>query len=483
MALSIENFLTNFLRSFPEPFSAKEMLCMLNSLNYDFTLDELTDFLDSDPRVFALQKKMYMTRSGAFSGKVFSIVLTPEEIANKVFVPGDRCIPFVDNDMFSFYLKFEFLGKKLHTKRIELDKYSALDMFTLFGEEYNVQYIASDPACQNLKIAENDFELPQKISLTGVNLEPIFKEAGTASCRRLLCRVKDWAAGIVEIYPIIEKKENPYSMTESDCERQEWNENLETFLLESFDKMGPCSGMEEQLANVFYEHSKELCTCNCGSIHEFLSWSKKIDIEYFGVETRLWYKGQEIPAVGKWNVDNCGTGNIRNVPFVSRPDYIIDSFIKDQCHEKKNNISELIKKIIPSDVRISEKEKRQLEMQIEDRNEVLRKGYNWFADFAFGQIRHKALDLFLRVESLVSDIDCNDSEFQELPQQEMVTLSQLFTHITKILEITAGDMDCADEETYAMQLSLEGMEANFDEIQPMIADAMYDVRKKRFNVI
>ena len=483
MALTIENFLTNFLRSFPEPFSAREMLCMLNALNYNLTLDELTEFLDSDPRVFALQKKMYITRAGAFSGKVFSIVLTQKEIENKVLVPGDRCVPFVDNDMFSFNLRFEFLGKKLRSKKIELDKSSALDMFTLFGEEYNVQYIASDPACQDLKIAENDFELPPKITLTGVSLEPVFREAGTDRCTRILCRVKDWTAGIVEVYPMTEKKENPYSVTESDFARQKWNENLESFLLESFDRMGPCAGMEEQLANVFYEHSKELCTYSCGSVHEFLNWSKKIDIEYFGVETRLWYKGQEIPAVGKWNVKNCGTGNLRNIPFIARPEYIIDSFIKDQCYEKKNDVSELIEKIIPSGLRISEKEKKQLEMQIEDRNTVLRKGYNWFADFAFGQIRHKALDLFLKVENLVSDIDCNDREFQELPQQEMVTLSQLFTHITRILEITAGDMECADDETYAMQLSLEGMEANFEEIQPMIAGAMFDVRKKRFNVI
>lgn len=483
MAMMLETFLSNFLKSFPEPFSAKELLYMLNALNYDFSLNELVEFLDSDPKVFALQKKMYITRAGAFTGKIFSITLTQKELENKVLIPGDRCMPFVDGDIPSFSLRFEFLGKRLHSKLIEVDKLTALDLFMLFGEEYSVQYIASDPACRDLHIAENDFELPQKLNLTGIDIAPVLKGIDFKPGDRILCRVKDWGAGIIELYPLTEQKENPYSISDSDFERQKWNETLESALLESFDRMGPCTSIEEQLANVFYEHSKELCTQNCGSIHEFLNSSKKVALEYFGVETRLWFKGQDVPAVGKWNNGTYISENESFMPFVSRPSYIIDSFIKDQCYEKKNDIQELIKKIVPANSWLSEKDRKSLIAQIEGRNAVLRKRYNWFADFAFGEIRHKALDLFLKVESFINDIDCNEKEFRELPQSEMVTLSQLFTHITRILEITSSEAECEDDETYAMQLSLEGMEENFAEIKPMISAAMNDVRKKRFKVI
>lgn len=456
---------------------------MLNALNYDFSLDELIEFLDSDPRVFALQKKMYITHAGAFTGKIFSITLTQKELENKVLIPGDRCVPFVDSEMVSSSLKFEFLGKRLGQKRLELDKSSALDLFTLYGEEYSVQYLASDPACKNLHIAENDFELPPKVTLTGVDIEPVLKEFNIKSGVRFLCQVKNWGAGIIEIYPFVEKKENPCSISETDLARQKWNETLEDALLASFDRMGPCTSIEEQLANVFYEHTKELCVPYCGSIHEFLRWTKKIDVEYFGVESRLWFKGQEIPAIGKWNMDECQDFYGNQFPIVTRPSCIIDSFIKDQCYEKKNDVNELIKKIIPDYGFISEKERKSLKAQIENRNAAVRKNYNWFADFAFGKIRHKALNLFLEVESFMNDIDCNDKEFKELPQQEMVTLSQLFTHLTRILEITTSDIDCDDDETYAMGLSVDGMQENFEEIKPMISAAMFNVRKKRFNVI
>lgn len=482
MAFTIENFLSTFIRSFPDPFSAKELLYMLTALNYDFSLDEVTDFLDSDPNIFALQKRMYITRAGAFTGKIFSITLTQKELEKKVLVPGDRCIPFVDGEMFSFALNFEFLGKKLHKKLLEIDKSTALDLFMLFGEEYSVQYISSDPACKDLHIAENDFELPPKIKLTGIDIEPVLKGIDFKPGDRLLCRVKNWGTGLIELYPLTENKQNPYSISEKDFERQKWNEILEDSLLKSFDKMGPCQSIEEQLANVFYEHSKELCVQNCGSIHEFLRSSKKVSLEYFGVETRLWFKNQDVPAVGKWNL-GLYSNSENFMPFISRPAYVIDSFIKDQCYEKKDNLQDLIKKALPEASSISEKDKKNLTEEIISRNSVLRKSYNWFADFRFGEIRHKALDLFLELESFVNDIDCNDEEFKELPQPEMVTLSQLFTHISRILEITSSDIECADDETYAMKLSIEGMQENFEEIRPIISAAMHNVRKKRFNVI
>lgn len=456
---------------------------MLNALDYNLSIEEVEDFLDSDPHIFALQKKMYITHAGAFTGKIFSITLTKQEFDNKTLVVGDRCLPFVDGDMISSSLRFEFEGKKLKKKLLALDKSSALDLFSLFGEEYSVQYLASDPACQNLHIAENDFELPPKVTLTGVDLSPIFADGKFRPGDRFLCRVKDWGAGIVEIYPFADKKKNPYSVSEVDFARQKWNEILEESLLSSFDRMGPCTSIEEQLANVFYEHSKELCVSYCGSIHEFLRWTKKIDVEYFGVETRLWFKGQEIPAVGKWNSGVCEEMFGPAFSFASRPPYVIDSFIKDQCYEKKNDLNELIKEILPDNNWLSEKARKSIVEEIESRNAFIRKNYNWFADYEFGEIRHNALALFLEVESFLSDIDCNEKEFQQLPQQEMVTLSQLFNHILRILEITSSDADCCDDETYAMRLSVEGMQENFEEIKPMISSAMFNVHKKRFNVI
>lgn len=455
---------------------------MLCGTGQKISLNELTEFLDNDSRAFALQKKMYLTRAGAFTNQLFSFAPTQKEIEQQVFVPGDRCMPFVDADLLSFGLHFEFLGQKLSPKIFNTDCNTARDMFCLYGDEFSAQYISADPACKDLHIAENDFELPFRLSLTGVSMEPIFEKLDFKLGDRILCRVFDWDKGTIEIIPILLHKMNPFQISREDMERQKWYDTLENALLESFDSMGPCAGIEEQLANVFYENRAELCVPDCGSIHEFLESSRKIGLELFGVETRLWFKGQDVPAVGKWNRELYDTDE-RIIPFFAVPDFVIDCYLKDQMYEKKEDINEIIDKIIPKQLPISKKEKEMLTLQIVNRNVILRKKYNWFADFANGSIRHRALKLFTEVGSLVCDLDCNNKELDQLPQQELVTLSQLYSHISRILEILSDDSECEDDEACAMELSLEGMELNFEDIKPLLISALDKVKRNRFNII
>ena len=482
VSIPIENFLTNFLRTYPMQFSAKDLLTMLCGLGHKITMRELVDFLDNDARAFALQKKMYITRSGAFTNQLFSFMPTQKEVEQRVFVPGDRCMPFVDLDVLSYSFTFEFSGQELPKKLFNTDCNTARDMFCLYGDEFSAQYISADPACKDLHIAENNFELPFKMSLTGISLDAIFENYDFKYGDRILCKVYDWDKGIIDVVPVLTQKLNPFQISAEDMERQKWYETLENALLESFDTMGPCTGIEEQLANVFYEHRGELCVPNCGSVHEFLDISKKVGLELFGVETRLWFKGQDVPAVGKWNAD-LYEENERTLSFFTLPDFVIDCYIKDQMYEKKDNIDEVIQRILPKGIPISESEKKLLTLQIHNRNAILRKEYNWFADFANGSLRHRALKLFGEVGSLVYELDCDNKELDQFPQQELVTLSQLYAHISRMLEILSNDSDCEEDETCAMELSLEGMEMNFEDIKPLLLSALDKVKKNRFNVI
>ena len=95
---------------------------MLCGLGHKISLEELKDFLDNDGRAFSLQKKMYITRAGAFTDQIFSFMPTQKEVEQKVFVPGDRCMPFVDLDALSYSLTFEFLGQELPEKLFDTVK-------------------------------------------------------------------------------------------------------------------------------------------------------------------------------------------------------------------------------------------------------------------------------------------------------------------------------------------------------------------------
>ena len=483
MKLSAESLMTHFLRTYDKPFTAKDVARMLASVGMKIPVSEIEDYVEFDPMVFPLEKRMYITHAGAFTGQFFSFKPTAQEVEAQVFIAGDRCIPFVDGEVLSCALQFEYNGRMLPPETFETDCNTARDLFSFFGDEYAAQYIAADPVNKGLDFAAQNFELPSRVQLTGVSMKRIIQDCGFSYGDRFLCRVRDWDKGIIELFPLISHKQNPFEINSDDIERQHWNDVLESALLESFDRMGPCASMEEQLANVFYEHRRELCTSSCGSIHEFLNSAKKVSMELFGVETRLWRHGEDVPAVGKWNRDCYDSDYDTGVPMFDLPDFVIDSFITDQLYEKKEDVDTLLKRMLPAAMSITEDERKYFTLQIMRRNAILRKKYNWFADYRFGSIRHRALELFSQVGSLVYEVDCASAGIEQLPQQELVTLSQLFTHVSRMLEMIASGSDSAAEDANAMQLSLEGMEYNFEDIRGQLMAAVERLRTTGFEVI
>ncbi len=483
MNIKVEKALTRFLRTYDSPFTAKDINSILRSFGEKFDKDEIVEFLDTDDRVFPLQGKYYLTRSAAFSGMFFSFIPTEQEIEQKLFVSGDRCIPFVDGEILSCCLKFIYKGKLLQKKVMKTDCNFARDIFTFYGDEYSSQYIASDPVNRNLNLANNNFELPPKLELTGFSLEEIFKDEPLEYGDRILCRVENWDQGIIEIYPVYNHEKNVFLKNSEVADREKWVMDLENGLLKSFDRMGPCHSIEQQLAFTFFENREKLCSPECFSIHEFLYHTTKIGMELFGVETRLWKKGENVPAVGEWNREFLHVGLESCFPSLRVPDCLIDCLIKDQFYEKKDDVSQIIKKLIPASIRLTHEEEEFITLQIMSRNAILRKHYNWFADFAIGSIRHKALELYSKVGDLVYDIDCAGEKIEQFPQQELVTLSQLFTHISRILEMLASGRECEEDEKTALKLSLEGMEYNFEDIRTELKLAVDRFKAGQFKVI
>ena len=479
--------LNKFLRTYTAPFTVNEIITLAKSFGIKTSKDDVREFLELDCRVFPLEGRHYITYAGAFSGAFFSFVPTQQELDQKLFVPGDRCIPFVDSEKLSCSLYFEYGGKILPKKIFETDCNTARDLFTFYGDEYSSQYIAADPINEGLKIENNNFELPPKLKLTGVSIEKFIREFDFKKGDRILCRVTDWDRGIIEIFPEINHNKNPFIVASEKTDREQWNEKLENALLESFDRMGPCTSMEQQLSFVFYENRRTLCTTSCGSIHEFLNKSKKVGMELFGVETRLWRRGENVPAIGNWNRgsfyeysdDNDNDDDI----CMQFPQYLIDCVVKDQLFENKNDIEQMLELLLPSSVVLSPKQTMDFTLQIIRRNAIISRRYNKFADFALGPLRHRALDLYSKVGDLVYEIDCAGKEIENFPQQELVTLSQLFSHISRILEMFASCGDCDDSEKTALKLSLEGMEYNFEDIQTRLKAAVDRSIAGQFKVI
>ncbi len=481
--MNVADALTEFLRTYDKPFTAKEIISLLKKYGEKTSKDEVHEFLYGDERVFSLEGNYYMTRAAAFTGCFFSFVPTQQELDQKLFVPGDRCIPFTDFETYSFDLKFKYKGEFLPKKTMAVDCNLARDLFTFFGDEYASQYIASDPVNESEEITNNNFELPPKLKLTGFSLAPVFKDCELKKGDRIICRLADWDRGIIEIFPVPVHMENPFLISSNNEDLEKWNKNLENALLDTFDKMGPCSSMDQQLSYAFFEHRSELCSPFCSSIREFLEKSKKVDLELFGVETRLWKKGQTVPAIGGWNKDFLKDGICGCIPNLRAPECIVDCLIKDQLYEKKFDPDAILKYLLPEGESFTKDETDFFTLQIKHRNDILREHYNWFADFPVAELRHKALGLYSKLVELIADIDRAGEKVEQFPQQELVTLSQLFTHLSRMLEQFTFGRDCAEEEKTALKLSLEGMEYNFEDIRPELKNAVERAQAGNFKVL
>ena len=484
MKAQAKTLIDRFLRTYREVFSDKDFARILGKMGVRATRTICEEYLVSSDCVFMIDDGLYITRAGAFSNRVFSFKPTRYEVEHNCFAAGARCMPFVDPEMLPSALTFTYKGEVLPRSVVKFASTDAADLFALYGAEFASQYIASDPANEGLDLAAHDFELPSEVHLTVNSLEPLVKYCGFKYGDRILCRVVDWDFGRIEVVPV-KRDENPMCMQADDLERQNWYARLEADLLESFDTAGPCASIEEQLAYIFLDDGDALCTAHCGSVEEFLLQSRKVAYEPFGVETRLWKAGEEVPAVGTWNnflnIDTDSDDPIFEYP--AAPDFVFDAYIEDQLFEKKYDPDIVLDRILPDGVHLKPEERKILLLHIDSCHAIIKKDYNWFADFHIGPLRRRALALYRKANRLVLEIDRSAVNLSRYPQQELVILSQIYNHVLRMLEMIEREPAAAAEDADEIAVSLDGMERNFEDISGELTDAVKSESGSGFIVV
>lgn len=495
MKVSAENMVDTFLRTFPRPFTSREFLDFVKHVGIrSASIEECEDFLIQNDYVFSLNNGMFITRCAAFSEKYFSFRPTRKEVENRAFVVGHRCMPFADYEVLSCHYSFIYKNHLLPKVVVEYDRHIASEFFFLYGEEYENQYIVSDPANYGVDLVDTDFELPPKINITSVSLEPLLKD-GFCFGDRILCKVIDWDSHQIEIF-IDKANSNPFQINQKDIARENWYNQLEQDLLESFETIGPRKSIEEQLAIVMYNNGSQLCVPWCGSIEEFFTRTKKIDFEPYGVESRIWYAGKEVPAFGKWN---CGVfknlkEELKDVENSSddyclenAPDYIVDAYLKDciakDGPESVDELTQIIEKIYPNFNKISAAERKVMLLHLKNRHAILCSKFNRFAENEYTSIRHKAVELYSDVIEIVYSLDFMGEDICSYPQQPLVIFSQLYSHLIQIIKAIEVEPMTLPKDLAEVSMSLTGMQDNFEYILGDLKEIIEQQKKNGFVVL
>ena len=489
MDFKTNNIIEEYLTKQLEPFTSGDFYKYLKSHGAKVSKRDALEILQYSEYVFSRTDNMFETKAGIFTNRWFSFKPSREEIEKGYVIIGHRCIPFVNSEIPPDSIKVIAEGEFVESTATEVSMNLAMDTFALFGEGYILPYIFNDKNNKSLALSSVQYSMPQEITLTCWPLEKITKGAPFKYGDRILCRVIRWADGLVEM----QTQQNELSgfvISDAAVQREEWYSHFEDGLLESFDRYGPSSSIEEQLSFLFLEHQSQLFIRNCGSVEEFLAHTTKIAFEPYGMESRIWRKGEAVPYIGKWNGVGIERGMLLTDMALSLTPHVIDAILEDRIYDKRcgkendvDDFDEVIKKIFPNMAMISPSERRLVLLNIEKRNDILEKMYNQFSDYSIARMRKRILLLFTRVSELFCEIGGSGIAANTFPQQELVILSQIYSHLVRLLEEVENVYMRPQFPEDAVSLSLDGLEETFDDISGTLYSALEYNRFKGFEIV
>lgn len=466
MDVDASEIIDNFFLTCQQIFTLDYFYKTIKSKGVKITKDYAKGVLEMSDMVFELVNDEYITRSGAFLGRWFSFKPSAEEIKKGYIILGHRCMPFVNPEVSPDQLNVTDGKNIIVPKAVSFSMNLALDTFAFFGEGYVLPYIFNDHSNKSIPLSSVQYGMPAEIDLTAWPLSKIPGGKAIKLGDRIICRVVDWEYNVVELSVL--PGDSSSEISGDDIAREEWYADFEKGLIENFEASGPASSIEQQLAFMYLENLNQLCTRNCGSAEEFLKHTKKIGFSPYGVESRIWYANTNVPYVGSWNKNNSSDLLFTNMSMIFSPS-VIDAYIKTYIFDKREKksrktIEELVDEIFPSTLKMSAQERKLILLNIEKRHDILIKVYNQFEDYKLAPLRQRVLELFSQVSDLLCSIGCSGLKLDDFPQQELVILVQLFSHIAKIIEEMENEFLKEVFPYDDIKLSLDGMEETFEDI-------------------
>ena len=215
------------------------------------------------------------------------------------------------------------------------------------------------------------------------------------------------------------------------------------------------------------------------------------------METRLWVKDKEIPAMNpKMMMMNPPEEYLEHLPkketkiesILNRlgllvPEWVFDGFILDLLFNKENDFDKIIQKIVPDLIVLDDSDYKSIMLHLEKKYDILRKGYNWFADYHFAKYRHETLELYSKIVAVFYEIEYQKVNLQELDQQHLVILTQLSGHVSSLIYSFTQQDSFSEKDLSTLEASLEGMNFNFEESAKVIKGNLLELQKRKFGIV
>jgi hypothetical protein len=485
MTLVQEDTLYEYLLMQQEVFSLKEITSAVrakDSSRFGRLSTEIAQLITDGRLAFNVGVNKWLTRAGCFTGAQFVIRPTKDELVNGILIPGHRFIPFANPMITQKDYVCQWRGKEIPWTDTEASPEDLYPYYSLYGEEFAPQLVARENAANEEAFNADPYEDPPEVSIKTLDMRAVYRETAFVPGDRLVVTMRDWQKGVFELERV---EEAAWSAAELDA----WLNAAEEGFRLAFEKIGPKCSTEEQAAWAFFLGGERVRAVPAYSLEDFLyEKSDKIESVPFGIESRFWYAGKEIPDYSR--LEGIQTQSDQtpieklllryNVPI---SEYVVQSYIYDALFRDDTELSAILERIVPASIRLRRWDLEVLGAYIFDTFQEFKDGYTIFTDKKTGPLRQRAAELHTAVVELSMRLEKGEIDPTWLPKHSFIILSQIQNHAAAILEDLISIDDVPENEMNAIENSLDSMLDTYEDIKEMIEKSLDNYRRSNITLV
>jgi len=480
-----EEALYSFLDNVTGAFELEDVIShirKIDSRRINTLAAEAEAFINCRNLAFPSGLRRWVSRRGFFEGLEFVISPTRLELVNGILIPGHRCVPFANINLMPQEYSFSWQGLPVPFTTTEGPPEELYPFYSIFGEEYAPQYVARDNS-ENEEAFNNDpYDDPPEVSIKTLDMRNIYREASFVPGDSFVVRTADWKEGRFEL-----KKADKDDWAGE--ELRDWLRAAGDGFEQSFAKLGPASCTEEQIAYAYWYGSQRMRELPAYSLEDFLyEKSDRIETAAYGIETRFWYAGREIPDrkdldSGNARPDKTPIEEILNRLKIPVSEYVIQSYVQDSLYREGGDTELIIRRLVPPSVELGSRDRKFLTGYIEDILEEFQKIYSPFNDKIQGSIRSRMGELHTAVIDLAARLARGGIDPSWLPRHTFIILSQIQNHTASVMEDLDSDESLPEADLDALDNSLDSMIETYEDIKELIDEALNSFRRNKLAVI
>jgi hypothetical protein len=478
-----EDALYEFLDNNQEPFALNEVVSFIRLLDASRNsrlAEEIAAFIDSQNIAFRLKNGGWVSRRGYFEPLRFVISPTRSELLNGILIPGHRCVPFANPALLPQEYQFFYKGKQIPFSSIEGAPEEFYPYYTIFGEEYAPQYVAKDNPNNENAFNSDPYEDPPDVSIQTLDMRNLYRELAFVPGDRFVVRSLDWKEGLFSLERVGKDEWLKADLTA-------WQEAAEEGFEGSFKLLGPGASTEEQIAYAYWYGGERMRNVPAYALEDFLyEQTDRIETTPYGIETRFWFAGKEIPdmkGLPPLPVFTPIEKLLNSSAAAPISEYVVQSYVWDAFFRRDRDISALARRIMPPAVNLPEEALKYLEQYVAELHADFSPLYSPFKDAAIGPIRQRMTELHTAVIDLAARLGKGDINTAWLPKHTFIILSQIQSHAAGVLEDLDFEDPPTDEELETMENSLDSMIETYEDIKELIEDGLNSFRQNNLSVV